>query len=114
MLEATQFNRDARGGCRRLQPDDLLWWQPWWLRWEFGRLRLGKCRRHACRYSRSVLGEKLALARIGVRGHITVRCLEARLAQPGGSVFALFLCDGAYAQCCKGYCYGRCHFRFDG
>ena len=27
----------------------------------------------------SVLGEKLALARIGVRGHVTVRCLEARL-----------------------------------
>ena len=71
--------------------------------------------RHGGRYSRrSVLGEKLALARISVRGQVTVRCLEARLPQPGGSVFALFLRDGAYAQCCKGYCYSRCHFRFNG
>ena len=29
-------------------------------------------------------------------------------------MFALFLRNGAYAQGCKGYCYGRCHFRFDG
>ena len=91
--------------------------------------RLRKCRRHACLYScaremrvrhggrysrRSVLGEKLAIAPIGVWGHVTVRCLEARLSEPGRSVFAPFLCDGAYAQCCKGYCYSRCHFRFNG
>jgi hypothetical protein len=107
----------------------LVWWQPFRLRWEFGRLlHLGECRQtrlplqlraremratHRPLPLRSVLGEKLALARIGVRGH-AVPCLEARLAQPGGSVFALLLRDGAYAQGCKGYCYSRCHFRFDG
>jgi hypothetical protein len=95
MLKGTNSVEDARRGCRRLQRDDLLWWQPCRLRWEFGRLRLGKYRRHTGRYNRSVLGEKLALARIGVRGHVTVGCLAARLAQPGGSVFALLLCDGA-------------------
>ena len=47
-------------------------------------------------------------------GHVNLGSLEARLAQPGGSVFALLLRDGAYAQGCKGYCYSRCHFRFDG
>lgn len=73
-----------------------------------------KCGRRTGRYSRSVLGEKLALASIGVRGHVTFRCLDSRLAQAGGSAVALLLCDSTYAQCCKGYCYGRCHFRFDG
>ena len=47
--------------------------------------------------AQSILGEKLALARIDSRGHVTIRGLEALLAQPGGSVFALLLCDGAYA-----------------
>jgi hypothetical protein len=73
-----------------------------------------KCGRHTGRYSRLVLGEKLALARIGVWRHVTVRCLEARLARPSGSVFALLLRDGAYDQGYKGCCYSHCHFRFDG
>jgi hypothetical protein len=29
-------------------------------------------------------------------------------------MFALLLRDGTYGQCCKGYCYSRCHFCFDG
>jgi hypothetical protein len=62
----------------------------------------------------SVLGEKLVLAASVLDGQRNLGFLEARLAQPGGSVPASFLRDRTEAQGGKRYCHSRCHFRFDG
>jgi hypothetical protein len=69
--------------------------------------RLGRCR------PLSVLSEKSILVGCGLDGERNLGSLGAALAQPSGSMFTLFLGDSAYAQCCKGHCYSRCHFRFD-
>ena len=61
----------------------------------------------------SVLGEKLVLSALVLRGQRTLGSSQTHLAQPGGSMLALLLRDGAYADGCKSDCYSRCHFRFD-
>ena len=61
----------------------------------------------------SVLREKLVLDASVVPGQRNCGCWQGDLVQRGGSMFALLLRDGAYAQKCKGYCYSRCHFGFD-
>jgi hypothetical protein len=83
------------------------------LRRECRRYALGKCRRHTCLYSRSVLGEKLVLASSVSDGERTLGSMHGRLAQPGGSAFALFLRDRADAQGYERHCHRRCHLRFD-
>jgi hypothetical protein len=74
--EGRRTNVILREKSRKL----LLCWQPRRLRWESGQLRLGKGRRHACLYSRSVLGEKLVLAASVLDGQRNLGFLKARLA----------------------------------
>jgi hypothetical protein len=61
-----------------------------------------------------VLGEKVVLAASVLDGRGNLGTLQARLAQPGGSMFASFLGDDAYGQGRKRHCYSHCYFGLDG